>query len=175
MKILLLTLGLVVFTFAKAQQPNPAPLFLSYSDDMVAKYYHNLFKTKKSSFNIIKRKISIQGNLIIEVIPSWEFESFYKFSTIDFIFTRVNGSEMGCVKQVVTTQEKYAVEMLAPFHNNLDSNYKEISKGHWQKKSAPSDVVILDILSEIEKGEAGNIYYITYQYKKNDKIEQNLN
>ncbi len=175
MKILLLVLGLVVFMFAKAQQPNPAPLFLSYSDDMVAKYYHNLFKTKKSSFNIIKRKISIQGNLIIEVIPSWEFESFYKFSIIDFIFTRVNGSEMGCVKQVVTTQEKYAVEMLAPFHANLDSNYKEISKGHWQKKSAPSDVVILDILTEIEKGDAGNIYYITYEYKKNDKIEQNLN
>lgn len=167
MKILLLFVALVVFTLAKAQQPNPAPLFLSYSDYVVGEYYQKLFKAKKSSFNIIKRKISIQGNLIIEVIPSWEFESFYKFSIIDFIFTRVNGSEMWCVKQVVTTQEKYAVEMLAPFHNNLDSNYKEISKGHWQKKSAPGDVVTLDILTEIEKGDAGNTYYITYEYKKN--------
>ena len=174
MKILLVFLGMALFSFAKAQQQDPPPLLLSYTDDMVANYYHNLFKIKKSSFNIIKRRITIQGNLIIEVIPSWEFENFYKFSIIDFIFTRVNGSEMWCVKQVITTPEKYAAEILAPFQDNLDGNFKEISKGHWQKKSAPSDVVILDILSEIEKGDGGNIYSITYEYKRNDKSKQNL-
>ena len=94
MKILLLSFGLLLFSFAKAQQPNPAPLFLSHTVDMVADYYHDLFRTKKSSFNIIKRKISIQGNLIIEVIPSWEFESFYKFSIIDFIFLIWSGNKL---------------------------------------------------------------------------------
>ena len=157
-----------MFTIAKAQQRDPIPLFLSYTDDVVSGYYHNSFKSKKSSFNIIKRKISSKGNLIIEVIPSWEFEHYYKFTIVDFIFTRVNGSQMSCVKQVITTTEKYAAEIMAPFQDSLNGNFKEISKGHWQKKSSNSDSVIIEIITEIEKGDDGDIYSITYQYKKNE-------
>ena len=167
MKSLLLVLGLSLFTIAKAQQQNPAPLLLSYTDDMVVDYYRTLFKTKKSSFNIIRRRISVQGNLIIEVMPSGEFENFYKFSVIHFIFKRINNSELWCVKQVVTMPEKYAAETVAPFENNLEGEFKEISKGHWQKKATLNDVFLLDVMAKVEDADGGNVFSLTYEYIKN--------
>ncbi len=166
MKILLLVLGVSLFTFAKAQQQNPAPLLLSYTDDMVVDYYRTLFKTKKSSFNIIRRRIS-QGNLIIEVMPSGEFENFYKFSIMHFVFKRVNNSELWCVKQVVIMPEKYSTETLAPFESNLEGDFQEISKGHWQKKATLNDVFLLDVTAKVEEADGGNVFSLTYEYIKN--------
>ena len=137
--------ALFLFTsYTSFAQIDSVYILVGRGEKNITDYFNFLNSQKNNPYYKIKKSVTPQGDLSLEVEFSLEDESYYKCTFIMAIFQRMEGKEY-CIDQLISGDIQYANHYLS----FIKDNFKSISQNTWEKNHP--DIVGLKIVASFNK------------------------